>query len=167
MRVVKENGLMPVSGDSVRNHTVWKKKVTYQQSVDGIARGGHGVRTMWEKGGADQFVVLDLSAHVGGGDVEPIVKQRGTKEEVGTEVTAVVECIASNHADDIGPVVEETGSSMMAVIKGEEEALHQKELVEAMWFSFQDKKKHSTLDTFRRRCTIARHMVRNILQYVT
>jgi hypothetical protein len=146
--VVKENGLMPLSGDSVRNHTVWKKKVTYQQSIDGIARGGQGVWTMWEKGGADQFVVLDLSAHVGSSNVEPIVKQRGMKEEVGMEVTAVVKCIASDHADDIGPVVEEIGLSMMAVIEGEEEALHQKELVEVMWFSFQDKKKHSTLDTF-------------------
>ena len=65
MHVVKENGLMPVSGDSVRNHTVWKKKVTYRQSVDGIARGGHGVRTMWEKVGADQFVVLNESSKEG------------------------------------------------------------------------------------------------------
>jgi hypothetical protein len=103
---------------------------------------------MWEKGGADQVVVVDLSAHVGGGDVEPIVEQRGMKEEVGTEVTAVVECVASDHADDVGPVVEETASSMMAVMEGEENALQQKELLEAMWFCFQDKKKHCTLDTF-------------------
>jgi len=153
--------------DGVRNHIAWKENVTYRQSVDGIATGGQRVWTMWEKGGADQVVVVDLSAHVGGGDVEPIVEQRGRKEEVGTEVTAVVERVASDHADDVGPVVEETASSMMAVMEGEEKALQQKELLKAMWFCFQDKKKHCTLDTFRRRCTIAGHMVRYVLQYVT
>jgi hypothetical protein len=45
------------------------------------------------------------------------------KEEIGTEVTAIIEGIASNHADNIGPVVKETGSSMMAVMEGEEKAL--------------------------------------------
>jgi hypothetical protein len=70
------------------------------------------------------------------------------KEEIGTEVTAVVEGIASDHADDVGPVVEETGLSMMVVMEGEEEALQQKQLFEAMWVCFQDKKKCSTHDTF-------------------
>ena len=115
--------------------------MTYRQSVDGIATGGQHVWMMWEKGGADQLVVVDLTAHVGGGDVEPIVEQRGTKEEVGMEVSAVVERVASDHANDVGPVVEETGSSMMAVMEGEEQALQQKDLLEAMWFCFQDKKK--------------------------
>jgi hypothetical protein len=112
---------------------------------------------------------VDVSAHVRGGDVELIVEQRGTKEAVATEVTAVIEGVASDHADDVGPVVEETGWSMLAVMEGEEEALQGKELVEAirseaMWVCFfrvcffQDKKKHRTHDTFRRIYTIARHI---------
>ena len=48
------------------------------------------------------------------------------------EVTAVVEHIASDHANDIGPLVEETGSSMMVLMEGEEEAPQQKELFEAI-----------------------------------
>jgi hypothetical protein len=36
----------------------------------------------------------------------------------------------------------------MAVMEGEEEALQQKQLFEAMWVCFQDKKKRSTHDTF-------------------
>jgi hypothetical protein len=93
-------------------------------------------------------VVVDLSAHVVGGDVELIGEERGTKEEIGTEVTAVIEGVPSDHADDIGPVVEETGLSVMAVMEGEEEALQQKQLFEAMWVCFQDKKKRSTHNTF-------------------
>ena len=104
------------------------------------------------------IVVVNLSAHVGSGDVELIGEERGMKEEIGTEVTAVIEGIANDHADDVGPVVEETGLSMMAVMEGEEEALQQKQLFEAMWVCFQDKKKCSTHDTFRRRCTIAGHI---------
>jgi hypothetical protein len=114
-------------------------------------------------------VVVDVSAHVRGGDVELIVEQRGTKEEIATEETAVVEGVASDHADDVGPVVEETGWSMLAVMEGEEEALQGKELVKAIrseamrvcFFRvcfFQDKKKHRTHDTFRRIYTIARHI---------
>jgi hypothetical protein len=93
-------------------------------------------------------VVVDLSAHIVGGDVELIGEERGTKEEIRTEVTAVIEGIASDHTDDVGPVVEETGLSVMAVMEGEEEALQQKQLFEAMWVCFQDKKKRSTHDTF-------------------
>jgi hypothetical protein len=61
------------------------------------------------------------------------------------EVTAVIEGIASDYADDVGPVVKETG---LAVMEGEEEALQQKQLFKAMWVCFQDKKKCSTHDTF-------------------
>ena len=115
---------------------------------------------------------MDVSAHVCSSNIELIVKQRGTKEEVVTEVTAVIEGIASNHADDVGPVVEETGWSMLAVMEGEEEALQGKELFEAIrseamqvcFFPvcfFQDKKKqrtHGTFRTTRRIYTIARHI---------
>ena len=87
-------------------------------------------------------------------------------EEVAMEVTAVVEHIASDHADDVGPLVEETGLSMTALMEGEEEALQQKELFEVIWVCFQDKKKCSTHDTFRRRCTIAGHIGSNVLKYV-
>ena len=104
-------------------------------------------------------VVVDLSAYVGSGNIELIGKQRGMKEESGTEVTAIIEGIASNHADNIGPVVKETGSSMMAVMEGEEEALQQKQLFKAIWVCFQDKKKCSTHVTFQRRCTIAGHIM--------
>ena len=82
------------------------------------------------------------------------------------EVTAVVERVASDHADNIGPLVKETGSSMMALMEGEEDASQQKELFEVIWVCFQDKKKRSTHDTFQRRCTIAGHISGNILQYV-
>ena len=64
------------------------------------------------------------------------------------EVTAVVVHVASDHADDVGPLVEETGSSMMMLMEGEEEASQQKELFEVIWVCFQDKKKCSTHDTF-------------------
>ena len=47
-------------------------------------------------------------------------------------MSAVVEGVASDHTNDIGPVVEETGPLMMVVMKGEEEALQPKELFEAM-----------------------------------
>ena len=82
------------------------------------------------------------------------------------EVTAVVECVASDHANDIGPLVEETGSSMMVLMEGEEEASQQKELFEAIWVCFQDKKKRSTHDMFQRRCTIAGHISSNVLKSV-
>jgi hypothetical protein len=86
--------------------------------------------------------------------------------EVAMEVTAVVKHIASVHTDDVGPLVKETGSSMMVLMEGKEEASQQKELFEAIWVCFQDKKKCSTHDTFRRRCTIAGHIGGNVLKYV-
>ena len=78
------------------------------------------------------LLVVNRSAHIRGGNVDPIVEQRGTMEEVVMEVTAVIERVASNHTDDIGPLVEETGSSMMVLMEGEEEAPQQKELFEAI-----------------------------------
>jgi hypothetical protein len=87
-------------------------------------------------------------------------------EEVAMEVTAVVEHVASVQADNVGPLVEETGLSMMVLMEGEEEASQQKELFEAIWVCFQDKKKCSTHDTFQRRCTIAGHIGGNVLKYI-
>jgi hypothetical protein len=112
------------------------------------------------------LLVVNRSAHIRGGNIDPIVEQRGTMEEVAMEVTAVVERVASDHTDDIGPLVEETGLSMMALMEGKEEASQQKELFEAIWVCFQDKKKRSTHNTFRRRCTIAGHIGGNVLKYV-
>ena len=112
------------------------------------------------------LLVVNQSAHIHGGNIDPIVEQRGTIEEVVIEVTAVVERVASDHADNIGPLVEETGSSMMALMEGEEEASQQKEVFEVIWVCFQDKKKRSTHDTFRRRCSIAGHIGGNVLKYV-
>ena len=82
------------------------------------------------------------------------------------EVTSVVERVASDHANDVGPLVEETGSSIMALMEGEEEASQQKELFKAIWVCFQDKKKCSTHDMFQRRCTIAGHIGSNVLKYI-
>jgi len=73
-------------------------------------------------------------------------------------VSAVVECVASVHADNVGPIVEETGSSKMAVMEGKEEAFQVKEVVEEKWVRFQLKKARSTHDTFRRRGSIAGHI---------
>jgi hypothetical protein len=55
---------------------------------------------------------------------------------------------------------------MMVLMEGEEEASQQKELFEAIWVCFQDKKKCSTHDMFQRRCTIAGHIGGNVLKYV-
>jgi hypothetical protein len=82
------------------------------------------------------LLVVNRSAHICGGNVDPIVKQRGTMEEVAMEVTSVVERVASDHANDVGPLVEETGSSIMALMEGEEEASQQKELFKAIWVCF-------------------------------
>ena len=45
-------------------------------------------------------------------------------------MSAVVECIASIHADDVGPIVEKRGLLKMVVMEGKEQALQVKKVVE-------------------------------------
>jgi len=110
----------------VRKQAVWSLSVTYQSTVDGRCEndGAKKVDRLWT------VVVHNLTAHIGSGDVDLIVEQRQTMQQVGLQVSAVVECIASIHADDVGPIVEERGLSKMVVMEGKEQALQVKKVVE-------------------------------------
>jgi hypothetical protein len=93
-------------------------------------------------------VIVDLSAHVVGGDIELIGKERGTKEEIGTKVTAVVEGVASDHADDVRPVVEETGLSVMAVMKGKRRHCNRSSCSKRCGFVFKTKRNAAHMTHF-------------------
>ena len=69
-------------------------------------------------------------------------------------MNTVVDCIATVHAGNVGPICKETALSKIGVLQGKEESWQVKEVVEEKWIHFQVGKTWSTHDAFKRMCII-------------